>query len=78
MERIEKAAYRFFGTSEDVVLNKANEETYNAFYEGNIETFAVQLGFVLTTMTFTKARLRTETKSCFRQTAWSSPATKRS
>lgn len=54
MERIEKAAYRFFGTSEDVVLNKANEETYNAFYEGNIETFAVQLGYVLTTMTFTK------------------------
>ena len=57
MERIEKAAYRFFGTSEDVVLNKANEETYNAFYEGNIETFAVQLGFVLTTMTFTKAEI---------------------
>ncbi len=54
MERIEKSAYRFFGTSEDVVLNKANEETYNAFYEGNIETFAVQLGFVLTAMTFTK------------------------
>lgn len=54
MERIEKSAYRFFGTSEDVVLNRASEETYNAFYEGNIETFAVQLGFVLTAMTFTK------------------------
>ena len=57
MERIEKSAYRFFGTNEDVVLNKANEDTYNAFYEGNIETFAVQLGFVLTTMTFTKAEI---------------------
>ena len=54
MERIEKSAYRFFGTNEDVVLNKANEDTYNAFYEGNIETFAVQLGFVLTAMTFTR------------------------
>ena len=54
MERIEKAAYRFFGTSEDVVMNRASEETYNAFYEGNIETFAVQLGFVLTSMTFTR------------------------
>ena len=54
MERIEKSAYRFFGTSEDVVMNRASEETYNAFYEGNIETFAVQLGFVLTAMTYTK------------------------
>lgn len=54
MERIEKSAYRFFGTNEDVVLNKANEDTYNAFYEGNIETFAVQLGYVLTAMTYSR------------------------
>lgn len=54
MERIEKSAYRFFEMSEDIVLNKADEETYNAFYEGKIETFAVQLGYVLTAMTFTK------------------------
>lgn len=54
MERIEKSAYRFFGNNEDVVLNRADEDTYNAFYEGNIETFAVQLGYVLTAMTFTK------------------------
>lgn len=54
MERIEKSAYRFFGTNEDVVLNKANEDAYNAFYEGNIETFAVQLGYVLTAMTYSR------------------------
>ena len=54
MERIEKSAYRFFGTNEDVVMNRADEDTYNAFYEGKIETFAVQLGFVLTAMTFTQ------------------------
>lgn len=53
MERIEKAAYRFFGTNEDIVMNRADEDTYNAFYEGKIETFAVQLGFVLTAMTYT-------------------------
>ena len=53
MERIEKSAYRFFGTNEDVVMNKADEDTYNAFYEGKVETFAVQLGFVLTAMTYT-------------------------
>ena len=53
MERIEKAAYRFFGSCEDIVMNKADEETYNSFYEGRTEVFAVQLGYVLTCMTFT-------------------------
>lgn len=53
MERIEKAAYRFFGSNEDIVMNRADEDTYNAFYEGRTEVFAVQLGHVLTAMTFT-------------------------
>lgn len=53
MERIEKAAYRFFGSSEDIVMNRADEDTYNAFYEGRTEVFAIQLGYVLTAMTFT-------------------------
>lgn len=53
MERIEKAAYRFFGSCEDIVMNKADEDTYNSFYEGRTEVFAVQLGYVLTCMTFT-------------------------
>lgn len=53
MERIEKAAYRYFGSCEDVVMNRADEQTYNAYYEGNIEVFAVQLASVLTSMTFT-------------------------
>lgn len=53
MERIEKSVYRYFGTNEDIILNKASEEVFNSFYEGRIEPFAVQLGTVLTTMTFT-------------------------
>ena len=53
MERIEKAAYRFFGSNEDIVMNRADEDTYNSFYEGRTEVFAVQLGYVLTCMTFT-------------------------
>lgn len=52
MERIEKAVYRHFGVCEDVVLNRADEDTFNAFYEGAVEPFAVQLGNVLTCMTF--------------------------
>lgn len=53
MERIEKSAYRFFGSNEDIVMNKADEDTFNSFYEGRIEPFAVQLGFVVTSMTYT-------------------------
>ena len=53
MQRIEKSVYRYFGISEDVILNCADEKTYNSFYEGSIEPFAVQLGAVLTCMTFT-------------------------
>lgn len=53
MERIEKSAYRFFGSNEGIVTNRANEDTYNSYYEGRIEPFAVQLGFVLTSMTYT-------------------------
>ena len=53
MERIEKSVYRYFGINEDIILNQASEEVFNSFYEGRIEPFAVQLGTVLTTMTFT-------------------------
>lgn len=53
MERIEKSAYRFFGSNEDIVMNRADEDTFNSYYEGRIEPFAVQLGFVMTDMTFT-------------------------
>lgn len=57
MERIERAAYRFFGCSEDIVLNKADEDAFNSFYEGKIEPFAVQLGSVLTAMTYTPTEI---------------------
>ena len=53
MERIEKSAYRFFGSNEDIVTNCADEDTFNSYYEGRIEPFAVQLGFVITSMTYT-------------------------
>ena len=52
MERIEKSVYRYFGINEDIILNQATEEVFNSFYEGRIEPFAVQLGTVLTAMTF--------------------------
>lgn len=57
MLRIEKAAYRYFGSNEDIVLNKADEQTFNSYYEGRIEPFAVVLGAVLTCMTFSPTEI---------------------
>lgn len=53
MERIERAVYRHFGSNESVVTNACSEDQWAMYYEGRIEPFAVQLGAVLTRMTFT-------------------------
>jgi len=50
---IRRDVYGYFGVNDDILQNKYNEDTWNAYYEGVIEPFAVQLGAVLTAMTFT-------------------------
>jgi len=54
MEQIHKNVYNYFGVNEDILQNKFDEDTWNSFYEGKIEPFALQLGLVMTNMTFTK------------------------
>ena len=41
----------------DILQNKFNEETWNAYYEGKIEPFAIQLSLVMSNMTFTQREL---------------------
>lgn len=53
MNLIKNNVYSYFGVNEDILQNKFSEETWNAFYEGKIEPFALQLGLVMTDMTFT-------------------------
>lgn len=53
MERIEKNVYTYFGTNEDILQNHYTEDIWGAYYEGEIEPFAVQLGEGLTHMCFT-------------------------
>lgn len=53
MEHIKNNVFNYFGVSEDIIQNKFDENTWNAFYEGKIEPFALQLGLVMTNMTFT-------------------------
>ena len=53
MAQIHKNVYNYFGVNEDVLQSKAIGDSWNAFYESVIETFAIQLSEVLTKMTFT-------------------------
>lgn len=53
MRMIDDNVNSYFGTNTDILQNKFDENTANAFYEGKIEPFAVQLGLTMTNMTFT-------------------------
>ncbi len=53
MKLIQTNVYNYFGVNEDILQNKYDEETFNAFYEGKIEPFSLQLGLVMSNMTFT-------------------------
>lgn len=53
MRLINENVYNYFGVNEAILQNKFNEEQFNAWYEGKLEPFIVQLGLALTNMTFT-------------------------
>lgn len=50
---IKESVYSYFGVNEDVLDNAAYGDKFNAFYEGAIEPFAIQLSDVMTRMLFT-------------------------
>ena len=54
MESVKNNVFNYFGTNEDILQNKYDEATWNAWYEGKIEPFATQLSLVMTNMTFTE------------------------
>lgn len=53
MARIENNVFDYFGINRDILQNKFDENTWDAFYEGDIEPWAIQLGEGLTQTTFT-------------------------
>ncbi len=57
MQQIQDSVCTHFGTNMDILQNKFNEDAWNAYYEGKIEPFAVQLSLVMSNMTFTKREL---------------------
>lgn len=50
---IRESVFDYFGVNEAVLQNAAYGDAFNAFYEGAIEPFAIQLSDVLTRMLFT-------------------------
>jgi len=53
MGYIKNNVYSYFGVNEDILQNKFNEDVWNAFYEGEIEPFAIQLSLAMTNMLYT-------------------------
>ena len=54
MKLIENRVYTYFGTNENILLNKATGDDWSAYYEGKIEPFALQLSQAMTAMIFTQ------------------------
>ena len=57
MRIINESVYNYFGTNEKILRNEWDESGYNAYYEGKVEPFAVQLGLALTSMTFSEREI---------------------
>ena len=55
--RITDRVYSFFNTNEKIVQSKYTEDEWNAYYESEIEPFAVQYGEVLTCRLFTRKEI---------------------
>ena len=57
MQQINENVFMHFGTNMDILTNKYDENTWNAYYEGKIEPFAIQLSIVMSNMTFTQTEI---------------------
>ena len=56
-DRIKDRVYSFFNTNEKIVQSSYNEDEWNAYYEAQIEPFAVQYGDVLTMRLFSRKEI---------------------
>jgi hypothetical protein len=54
MKLINENIYNYFGVNENILQNKAMGDELDAFFNGAIEPFSIQLSDVMTLMTFTK------------------------
>ena len=57
MAQINENVFNYFGTNAGILQNKYTEDEWNAYYEGKIEPFAIQLSLVMSNMTYTAREL---------------------
>lgn len=53
-DQVKKNVFNYFGINESIIQNSYDENQWNSFYEGAIETFAIQLSQVITCMLYTE------------------------
>lgn len=54
MELIQRNVFNYFNTNENIIRNQYSEDEWNAYYEGAIEPFAIQLSLVMTNMIYSR------------------------
>lgn len=54
MEQIRTNVFNYFGVNDDVLQNKAYGDSWSAFYEGAVETFAIPFSETMTRAIFTE------------------------
>ena len=52
LQQIKNNVYTYFGVNEDILMNKFDENSWDAYYEGKIEPFAIQVSEVLTSIIY--------------------------
>lgn len=57
IKQINESVYAYFGVNEKILQNDFSEDVWNAYYEGKVEPFAIQLSQVLTAMLYTEREL---------------------
>lgn len=54
MKQISENVFRYFGTNEAILRNEAYGDKWTAFYEGVVETFAIQFSELVTSMLYSQ------------------------
>ena len=57
MQQINENVFDYFGTNVHILQNDYSEDQWNAYYEGKVEPFAIQLSLVMSNMTYTQREL---------------------
>jgi hypothetical protein len=65
IKQIQENAFIYFGTNEKILQNAFDEDQWNAYFEGKIEPFAVQLSLAMSNMTYTMRELAHGNKIMF-------------